>query len=306
MIVTCTPNPAIDVTITVPQLEHGGTNSAPAAVRRAGGKGINVARVAHQMGFDVHALTQVDDASSAWFASDLGDLPHTLVPASGPTRSSYACVETATDVTTIINERGAALATPQWALLRGTWGGLTAQATVSVVAGSMPGDSAPGTLASLLAAGRTGVPVIVDTSGAALLEAAQAGASWLKPNIAELRAALGEADPVAGARLLQASGAGGVIVSLGSEGLVVVPPAGGGSPVHGRFPHAISGNPTGAGDAAVAALAVSLDQGVEDPTVIARRCVAWSASAVTTPVAGAVDPSCDTWVDRVIIEQIER
>ena len=44
MIVTLTPNPSIDRSISVPQLLHGGVNRASASRVDPGGKGINVSR----------------------------------------------------------------------------------------------------------------------------------------------------------------------------------------------------------------------------------------------------------------------
>ena len=47
MILTLTPNPAVDITWHVDQLTPGTTHRVPPAVARAGGKGLNVARVLH-------------------------------------------------------------------------------------------------------------------------------------------------------------------------------------------------------------------------------------------------------------------
>jgi tagatose 6-phosphate kinase len=52
----------------------------------------------------------------------------------------------------------------------------------------------------------------------------------------------------------------------------------------------LSGNPTGAGDAAVAALAAGLSLG-RAPRDTLRDAVAWSAAAVLHPVAGHIRPA---------------
>jgi tagatose 6-phosphate kinase len=49
-------------------------------------------------------------------------------------------------------------------------------------------------------------------------------------------------------------------------------------------------NPTGAGDAAVAALATGLLERLSWPDAL-RRAVAWSAASVLEPVAGAISPA---------------
>jgi len=140
----------------------------------------------------------------------------------------------------------------------------------------------------LIAVGKdAGVPVIVDTSGPALLWAADAGATVLKPNAAELVEATGIPDPVEGARSLLARGAELVLLSLGAEGMLAVTAS---DLVHARLDEPLAGNPTGAGDAGVAACAVLYADGVRDPEQILRRATAWSAAAVLTPLAGDISP----------------
>lgn len=57
-----------------------------------------------------------------------------------------------------------------------------------------------------------------------------------------------------------------------------------------RLRWAIAGNATGAGDAAVAAAAACLADGADEPDVLLRRAVAWSAAAVLMPGAGEISP----------------
>ena len=105
-----------------------------------------------------------------------------------------------------------------------------------------------------------GIPVVVDTSGPGLLAAARAGASALKPNHEELEAATGAGRPArGGAPAFSRSALRLVVVSLGRDGLLVVDRAD--VPLHARLPRALHGNPTGAGDAAVAAITAALATG---------------------------------------------
>jgi fructose-1-phosphate kinase PfkB-like protein len=59
-------------------------------------------------------------------------------------------------------------------------------------------------------------------------------------------------------------------------------------PLFASLPAPLTGNPTGAGDAAVAAAAVSYSGGSTDKAVLLRMATAWSAAAVRSPVAGEV------------------
>lgn len=288
MILTVTPNPALDLTWRVDRLAEGGTHRADAGAARAGGKGLNVARVAHAEGADVLAVTTVGGLVGEEFAEELraSGVPHALVPVAAETRRSIAVVDAALGDTTIINERGVNPTDVEWAALLAEVVERLAGARVLVVSGSLPPGAPESLIPMLIAVGRdAGVPVIVDTSGPALLLAADAGATVLKPNAAELVEATGIADPVDGARSLIARGAELVLLSLGAEGMLAVT---GTELVHARLDEPLSGNPTGAGDAGVAACAVLYAAGVRDPEQILRRATAWSAAAVLTPLAGDI------------------
>lgn len=289
MIVTLTPNPAIDVTITTPSVDQGNTNVIPAARRRAGGKAINVARVLADEGYETRAIAPVGAENLDWFARDLGATPHTLVPCAEPTRSSYAIVESTHDTTTVLNERGAARTTQEWDAVLSAVAETAAGAKVLVMSGSIPPESPDDVVEQVVQIGHdAGCQVVLDVAGQHLLTAARAGADVVKPNIDELRGALGEIDPLDGARELQQLGARLVVVSLGADGLLVVPDTG--QPVRARLATPLRGNPTGAGDAAVAAICALLDSGVQDASEIARLAVTWSAAAVLEPHAGSIHP----------------
>lgn len=290
MILTVTPNPALDLTWRVDRLIEGGTHRADAGAARAGGKGLNVARVAHAEGADVLAITTTGGRVGQEFAAELGasGVPHALVPVVAETRRSIAVVDESLGDTTIINERGSNPTDPEWAALLAEVVERLPGTRVLVVSGSVPPGAPDSLLPMLIAVGRdAGVPVIVDTSGPALLRAADAGATVLKPNAAELVEATGITDPVAGARSLIARGTELVLLSLGAEGMLAVTAS---ALVHARLDEPLAGNPTGAGDAGVAACAVLYTEGVRDPEQILRRATAWSAAAVLTPLAGDISP----------------
>src|SRR5699024_12738151 len=105
--------------------------------------------------------------------------------------------------------------------------------------------------------------------------------------------ATGTDTPLEAAAALIGAGARIVVCSLGSEGLLAVERD---DQAHGpprawraQLPEPLSGNPTGAGDALVAALASRLLAAQASLPDVLARAVAVSASAVTRPVAGEVD-----------------
>lgn len=179
------------------------------------------------------------------------------------------------------------------------------------ISGSLPRGMSGEDLATLIAAIReAGRPVLVDTSGPGLLTAARAGATVLKPNAEEAMEATGESTALDAARALCELGAGTVVCSLGGEGMLGLQRAEAGAPAgsapvdtasvdrpaaatarawRARLPQALDGNPTGAGDSVVAALASTVLLGRTDLPTALRRAVAVGASAVTRPVAGEID-----------------
>lgn len=291
MILTVTPNPALDLTYRVPRLLPGETHRAAAPAVRAGGKGLNVARVLAQTGSAAFVLTTAGGAPGLRLADDLeaSQLPSELVPVAAPTRSSVAVFDESSGETTVINETGGPLTPAEWTALYDAVDRLVVPATCVVGSGSLPPDAPDDVYARLVAAADAhGLPSVIDAVGAPLVRAAEAGASVVKPNRRELAETTGLDDPVAGARVLLDAGAGLVLVSLGAEGMLAVPP--GGEPVHARLGTPLTGNATGAGDAAVAAVASLLAAGVSDPSALVRRATAWSAAAVLAPLAGELAP----------------
>ena len=312
MILTVTPSPALDMTWHVDALTPGATLRGPAGTARAGGKGVNVARVLQAQGHDVLALTTVGGANGAEFEAELeaSGTPYQLIPVHAPTRRSIAIVDDSRGETTILNEYGAALDPAEAATLAATASRLGRAARAAAISGSLPPGFGPDQLGALVGElVGAGVPVVVDTSGPGLLAAARAGAHALKPNGDELRAATGNTDLVSAARSLLALGARLVVVTLGREGLLVVDRAH--VPLRARLPRALHGNATGAGDAVVAAIGVALgsgsnldgdtDDAARTRADLARRATAWSASAVLVPHAGELSPDAAALEAEVVV-----
>lgn len=303
MIVVVTPNPAVDVTYRVAEQRIGETQRVLDVARHPGGKGLNVGRVLAATGVATHAVLPLGEAPGRWISDALDDLglDHTDVVVFGTTRTTVTVVD---DVAhpTMFGEPGPVLTGTEWDAVAAAVDGLLgrADATALVVSGSLPGGAAPDVVASWVAtAHEHGVLSVVDCSGAALLAAASAGATVCKPNREELLEATGAADERTAALRLLERGAGVVVVSRGAHGIaahttdhVLEVPA-----VPG-----VSGNPTGAGDAATAGLVGALvrsgdQQGAgvpfADDTLLRalRSATAHGAAAVLRPVAGEVDPA---------------
>ncbi len=317
MILTVTLNAALDVTYQVAELRPGGSHRVQRVRQRAGGKGVNVARVLRSLGVDAVLTGLVGGATGAPIRADLArsGLADELVDIAGESRRTVSVV--AGGEATLFNESGPEVTEQEWAAFRLRFVELAVGAAAVVLAGSLPRGLAAGAYGELIGASPAALTVL-DTSGAALTAALPAGPAVVKPNADELRAATGCADLQAGAAALHAAGARAVVVSAGPDGLLAALPdrfwqdgtvSAPDLPKprmwRARPPQTLAGNPTGAGDALVAALTAALVTGASWPDALAEA-VAVSAAAVAAPVAGDIDqPTYRRLRPQVTVEELD-
>ena len=302
MILTVTPNPALDITYQVAQLLPGATHRVEIVHARAGGKGVNVSRVLRHMGVDGLAITTAGGATGEELVHDIvgSGLPHKVVRVTGRTRRTVTVTDGFSEPT-LFSEAGRALTERELSLLVTAVTAQLEYASVLVCSGSLPPDTDPSLYGALVdEAHKRGVPVVVDTSGLPLDLAIKAGADIITPNLTELGTVSGGSTPLVAARELRERGASSVVVTLGAKGMLAVVAEG---EFQATLPEPLTGNPTGAGDAVVAALSRGLSEGMSWPDRL-RLAIAWSAGAVTETRAGDVDPQT---VDRAsICAQVKR
>ncbi|WP_129668902.1 1-phosphofructokinase family hexose kinase [Phytoactinopolyspora endophytica] len=287
-VVTVTPNPALDLTYTVGELRPGHAHRVTSVRRRPGGKGINVARVLHTLGVPATVTGLVGGPEGASLRTGLAELAidDTLVTADLLTRRTVNIVDESAGTATLFNEPGPEVSGEQWARLRQRVVELAVDADAVTICGSMPPGVAPSALTDLVGQiSRTGTTVIVDTSGPALRAAAHARPTILKPNADELHDVTGIPDARRAAAALQEETGAAVVASLGDAGLLAVTDDGTWT---ARLPQPLTGNPTGAGDSVVAALAAGVRAGLAWPEMLRRAC-ALSAATVLAAAAGEYD-----------------
>ncbi|HWM01912.1 MAG TPA: 1-phosphofructokinase family hexose kinase [Actinophytocola sp.] len=285
MILTVTLNAALDITYHVDTLVPGATHRAQPAGSRAGGKGVNVSRVLRQLGHDTLVTGFAGGDPGRAIRADLAaaGIREELVEPGVPARRTVTVVSLRDGTATAFNEPGISPSIEDWTWFVGRYHELAARADVVVLSGSLPRGLPDHLYAQLIGATRT--PTILDTSGQPLLEGVAARPRLVKPNADELAETTGEADPLTAARRLRERGADAVVASLGAAGLVAVTESG---TWRATVPEPVHGNPTGAGDACVAALAAGIAAGASWPAMLADA-VALSAAAVARPLAGDVD-----------------
>ncbi len=286
MIVTLTPNPSLDRTITVDQLLVGEVHRAHGLHIDAGGKGVNVSRALAANGLRTMAVMPANGAPALEFSSRLdGDgVPHDYIALDGAVRTNITIVD-ADGVTTKINEPGRASTAADAKAMLDTVDSHIADASWVVGCGSLPPGIDGSLYVGLIERARAqGVRVAIDTSGTALRKAVAAKPDLIKPNHEELEELAGKPlptlqDVLEAARGLVADGIGAVVVSLGEHGALAVDAT---NAVHASAVVSQPQSTVGAGDCLLAGLLAAVTSGASISDALASG-VRWGAAAVALP-----------------------
>ncbi|MGB5149429.1 MAG: 1-phosphofructokinase family hexose kinase [Mycobacterium sp.] len=306
MIVTVTPNPSIDRTVTLPgTLTRGAVHRVSSVTDEPGGKGVNVARALGLAGLDALAVLPAADGDPILAALRAAGVPFATVPIQAAVRTNLAIIES-DGTTTKLNEPGAALGAEALAALVRTVVEAAHRAEWIVLSGSLPPGAPDDWYADVVAqlAGQNCL-VAVDTSDAPLAALAaafgQAAPDIIKPNAEELAGLTGtsaqvledaaaQGDPmpvIAAARQLVDRGARTILVTLGAAGAVLVEPSGSWLAASPPItPHST----VGAGDSALAGYVRAALSGADAPDRL-RMAVAYGSAAASLP--GSALPSPD-------------
>jgi tagatose 6-phosphate kinase len=293
VIIVVSLNPALDVTHHVDGVDWAGVNR-PTQVRSVpGGKGLNVARTLLARGADVTLIGLAGGITGAAIRSWLraSGVAAMLTEIEADTRRTFAVVDTGRGEVAMFNEPGPEVTPDEYSRFLAAYKKALTACTTVVLSGSLPRGLDDDTYAGLIRiAASAGVPAILDTSGDALLHGLPGRPAVVKPNLAELARAVGRdgwsspADQAAvleSAAELRSRGAEAIVVSMAADGLLAVTGAG---TWHAAAPP-VAGNPTGAGDAVVAALALGLTHGWSWPERL-REAAALGSAAASAPAAG--------------------
>lgn len=226
---TLTVNPALDVWGEVDRLEPVKKLRVRNLRYSPGGGGVNVARVVRRLGGEAMAIYARGGPTGARYDElvKTEGLSADLLPIAGETRESLTILDRTDRREYRLVLPGPTLSEPEWRAVLDA--ATAARCDYLVASGSLP----PGVPADFFArvaqaAKRSGVRLVLDTSGEALVRGLEAGVWMAKPNREELEAALGRTlaghdEQVAAARDLVLDGAVEVLVlSLSEHGALMV------------------------------------------------------------------------------------
>lgn len=306
MIITVTPNPSIDRTVTLPaRLVRGAVHRVQSVSTEPGGKGVNVARALTLAGLDTLAILPAGGRDPILSALQSCGVPFYAVPVDGAVRTNLTITES-DGTTTKINEPGAVIDEAALAALTAAILDRAESARWVVLSGSLPPGMPDSWYADVVARLRPfDCKVAVDTSDAPLAALAagfgRAAPDLIKPNAEELaglagvaaehlEAALaqGDPDPVVGAaRQLIDRGAHTVLATLGPAGAVLVDETGSWL----ATPPPIKPKSTvGAGDSSLAGYVRADVAGAQPPQRL-QMAVAYGSGAAALPGSALPSPA---------------
>lgn len=295
VIATLTMNPAIDISYEVDRVFHTHKIRTHDEKYAPGGGGINVARVFVRLGGHARCLYLSGGATGTALDGliDLHQLVRTRIAIAGHTRVATAVLERETGKEYRFTPSGPHVAEGEW---QAALAALTeVECDRFVASGSLP-PGVPDDFYARAAAimRRRGVPMVLDTSGAALREGLAGGGLLLvKPSQGELQKLVGRelsgpADIAEAAAGIVAAGQARIVaVTMGHEGAVLAHADG--TLYLPALPIAAQ-SAVGAGDSFVAGMVHALARGWD--TIAAFRFgMAAGSAAVLSPGTGLAHPA---------------
>ncbi|MHB1134342.1 MAG: 1-phosphofructokinase [Chloroflexota bacterium] len=309
MIITLTLNPAVDQTVFVRQLAVGEVNRFHESQLDPAGKGINVSRVVHRLGWPTLAFGFLAGELGAIVERALDDegVQNHFVRVDGQTRANVTIVDESTGVSTSLYGPGPDVEIEYLGTLDRMVEFWLQAGTVLVLAGSLPGGVPTDVYAYYIRqANARGIKTFLDADGEALRSGIAAGPYLIKPNVLEAERLLGRSLPdlpavVAGARELLRAGVGVVVISMGAQGSVCVTP----ERAWRAVPPSVERRSTvGSGDSLVAGLAMALSRGETLTEGLRLGSAAGAATAMTTGTQLATAQDVRALLPRVEVEEL--
>lgn len=314
MIVSVTLNPSVDHALFLDELKLHDTNRVKRVEKDAGGKGVNLSRVAKEIGGGTLAIGFLGGGPGAYVRSvlDREGVSHEFVPVSGDTRVNFSVEDGSDQPPTTFNEKGPVISESELTEFLELADRTLERAKWLCIGGSLPQNVPTGVYAQLTKLGRSkGVKVVLDADGEALKLGLLEGPDLIKPNAQEAERFLGYAVDRSNANqaatelrnLLKEHGNehSHVLISLGADGAVLSTPSGNWI---ADSPKVDVKSTIGSGDSMIAGYVQSLVSGktCEESFAMGVACGAATASTDGSEIARL--PVIQELLSRVIITEV--
>ncbi|SDW17018.1 1-phosphofructokinase family hexose kinase [Paenibacillus sp. CF384] len=293
-IVCASLNTAIDKQLVLPAFHLGEVNRVSQVDATAGGKGLNVARVAKSIGAPVLATGFAGGSNGSWIMNKLQEigLEQQMVSIEQESRICLNIIDEGGRRSTELLEPGPNISVEEKDRFIALWRSLCVPGRWLTLSGSLPRGLGDRFYADLITEAKlAGAHVVLDTSGTPLELGARSGPHTVKPNEDEFRQWSGSdpRDYKAVRRMAARLGEYGVqtlIVSLGADGCLAATPDG--RLWLGLPPIIEPINTVGCGDSFVAGWTVACARGLDIAAALQFAVAVGTANAMT-PGTGQVN-----------------
>lgn len=273
MILSITLNPAIDKVYAVDDFEKGGVFRPNAMTHTAGGKGLNVARVASIMGEEVTCSGLIGGLNGQFIHNEVirQGMQSEFLSVEGDTRICINIMDQKAGISTEILEPGPLVTEDECICFLDKFTELAAKADVITASGSLPKGVPDDYYRRLIKIAKDlNKKILLDTSGSSLSEGAAEGPYMIKPNEDELESITGykcrTMDNYKAAILkLNDMGIQMPVITMGREGCIVMID---GSVLNFHVPPVAVINTVGSGDSFLSGCAIGLSRKMSDIDVI--------------------------------------
>ncbi|HZH98339.1 MAG TPA: 1-phosphofructokinase [Fimbriimonadaceae bacterium] len=313
MILTVTLNPSVDHALFIEHLKVGDTNRVKRTERDAGGKGVNLARVAAELGAQTVATGFLGGGPGAYVRRVLErqGVQHRFIEVAGETRINFSVEDADKNPPTTFNEQGPEITAAELQELIAQVEELAPHVEWLAMGGSLPPGVPDDIFARLTEIGRrAGCKTVVDADGEPMKLALEARPNMIKPNHKEAARLLGrpvesteEAVGVARELLNALDQAYGVaVVSRGADGAVL---AHQGGVLLAQSPEVQVRSTIGSGDSMIGGILFALMSGMSLEEAFRWGIAAGAATATTDGSEIARRPVVLELLERVRIEAVD-
>ena len=291
MILSVTLNPAVDHIVFVDGLKPHDTNRVKVMQTDAGGKGINLSRIAVELGAKSLATGLLGGGPGAFVRHvlDREDVPHQFIETGGETRTNMN-VESGDGPPTTFNAKGPMIQPEEWLAFLALYADLCIGADWVACGGSLPPGVPTDAFRSLGQIARANkAKFLLDADGEPMFLGMESGPDLIKPNRKEAERLLGH--PLEGEDALRSAcgelnekqrAAGSpnpiTIISLGKEGAVMLAES---EFSVGRSPVVEAQSTIGSGDSLLGGFLAGLQAGQSYATSLKQGLASGAATAVT-------------------------
>lgn len=309
MIATVTLNVAIDKRYVIENFKLGTVMRVKECNYTAGGKGLNVSRVAKLMGEDVTATGFIGGHAGEYVAEKLGQtgVKSNFIKIDDESRSCINFFDEASGKQTEFLEPGANVKPEDIDKFLTKLPSIIEGSNVVAISGSVPRGVDTGIYADIIKIVKDkGKKVILDTSGELLKKGIKACPTMIKPNTDEIKALLGveidnRAQLIDAAKQLHDSGIPVVVISLGKDGALIVCDDG---VFQGITPDIKVVNTVGCGDSMVAAFAVGFARNYSIEDTIKTAMAVSTANALRVETGYFLQEDYDRLIKQVEVKKL--